>query len=188
MFSGHSLNVENILTKKSSRLAEMVLFTVVLWIHIIGAIGWLGAAMVFVMVVAPGLAKLTPTSRADFAMNVVPKYVRYSLIFAIVTIIFGIGSLIVFANGHSSVIAMSTPFGRYISAGAILAVVAFGLGIGVTIPSANKIVKITKSMVGNADPAPPELLAASKRMRLGSTMAMAVLVLVTIFMVAGATL
>ena len=166
----------------------MFLFAIVLWIHIFGAIGWLGAAMVFVMIVAPGLAKLTPQSRAEFVLNVVPKYVRYTLIFAIVTLVFGISSVIVFANGNYSVMSMSTSFGMYISIGALLALVAFGLGAGVAIPSANKVVKITKSMSGNAGPPPPELIAASKKMRLGSALLMIVLVLVTIFMVAGATL
>jgi len=144
--------------------------------------------MVFGMVVGPGLAKLSPQSRADFVLNIVPKYVRYIVAFAVVTLVFGIGSVIAFANGNYSVMSMSTAFGMYISVGALLALVAFGIGIGVAIPAANKLVKITKSMAGNAGPPPPELMAASKRMRIGSTVSMVILVFVTIFMVAGATL
>ena len=41
----------------------MVLETIVLWLHILSAVGWLGAAMVFAMVVAPGLASVTPQIR-----------------------------------------------------------------------------------------------------------------------------
>ncbi len=144
--------------------------------------------MVFGMIVAPGLARLSPQSRADFVLNIVPKYVRYTVAFALVTLVFGIGSVIAFANGNFSVMSMSTAFGMYISAGAVLALVAFGIGVGVAIPAANKLVKITKSMAGNAGPPPPELMAASKRMRIGSTVSMVILVLVTIFMVAGATI
>jgi cobalamin biosynthesis protein CobD/CbiB len=76
----------------------------------------------------------------------------------------------------------------YISAGALLALVAFGIGVGVAIPAAYKVIKITKSMAGNTGTPAPELTAASKRMRIGSTVSMVILVLVTIFMVAGATL
>jgi len=144
--------------------------------------------MVFGMIVAPGLAKLTPQSRAEFVLNVFPRYVRYTVVFAIITLAFGVGSLIVFTNGNFSMLALTSSFGMYIPAGALLALIAFAIGISVAIPAANKVVRITKSIAGNAGPPPPELLAASKRMRVGTTATMVILVLVTILMVAGATL
>ena len=166
----------------------MVLFTIVLWLHVFSAIGWLGAAMVLAMVIGPGLQKLTPQSRGEFVVTVVPRYIRYSLAFAVLTLIFGIISVAVFTNGDFSMMSPSTTFGAYISAGALLAIVALVVGLGVAIPSANKMVKILKSTPAGTGAPPPELKTASDRMRIGSTVSMALLVIVTILMVAGATL
>lgn len=166
----------------------LVLFTIVLWLHIISAIGWLGSVMLFSMIIGPGLAKLSPESRGDFVLTIVPKYVRYSVTFAVLTLIFGVSSLVVLANGNFSMMAPTTPFGMYISAGVLFALIAFAVGLGVAIPAANQSVKILKTIAVSSGPPPPELKAASDRMRMGSAITMVLLVLVTVMMVAGATL
>ncbi len=143
--------------------------------------------MVFGMIVAPGLAKLSPETRSEFVLKVVPKYVRYILSFALFTLVFGVGSVFTFANGNLSIMSPSTSFGVYISAGALVALVAFAIGVGIVIPSANKMVKIVKGTTANPGPS-AELRIVSERMRLGSILTMILLIVVTILMVAAATL
>lgn len=165
----------------------MILDTVVLWVHIFGAIGWLGAAMVFGMVIGPSLPKLSPGTRAEFMVKVTPKYVRYVEILSVITLVFGVAMVAVLADGNFSIMSPSTPFGLYISTGAILALVAEALAFTVIVPSAHKIVKLTEVMMKNPGPPSPELIAAGKRLRIGSVIGMILLILVTVFMVAGAT-
>lgn len=164
----------------------MILNTVVLWVHIFGAIGWLGSAMVFGMVIGPTLPKLSGPARGEFFMKVAPSYIRYVEVFSIVTLVFGVAMVAVLANGNFSIMSPSTSFGLYISIGALLALVAMGVALAVIIPSAHRMVKITESMMKNPGPPPPELAAAANRLKVGSTAGMVLLILVTIFMVAGA--
>lgn len=166
----------------------MVLETIVLWLHILSAVGWLGAAMVFAMVVGPGLASVTPQTRAEFFAKVVPRYVRYVVAFSLATLVFGVATVLVIVNGDFSVMSPSTSFGLYISSGAVLALVAAALGIGVVSPTAVKMSRLAASMVANPGPPPAEFGALARRLRLSSTAAMVVLMLVVLFMVAAATL
>jgi uncharacterized membrane protein len=166
----------------------MILNTVVLWVHIFGAIGWLGAAMVFGMVIGPSLGKLSPTARGEFMVKVAPRYARYIEAFSILTLVFGVAMVAVLADGNTSILSWSTAFGFYISIGAALALVAEILAFVVILPATHKIVNISEALAKNPGPPPPELMVASKRLRVGSTLGMVLLILVTIFMVAGATL
>ena len=165
----------------------MVLTTIVLWIHIFGAIGWLGAAMVFGMVIGPSLPKLSPQARAELLIKIIPRFARYIVVFAVLTLAFGVITATVILNGDFSV-SLSTPFGLYISIGAALALVVAVIALGVVLPTISKIVKMTESLAKSPGPPPPELIAASNRLRMGSLVALVFLILVTMFMVAGATL
>jgi len=166
----------------------LILTTVVLWLHIFGAIGWLGGALVFGIVVGPGLARLSGPARGEFFAKVAPNYVLFVEIFSGLTLVFGVIAVFTLGNGSMSIMSLSTPFGLYISIGAILALVAVVLAYGVIVPSARKMIEIAQSLSKSPGPPPPEMTTASKRLRVGSTAAMVLLILVTIFMVAGATL
>jgi len=120
----------------------MILNAVVLWVHIFGAIGWMGAAMVFGMVIGPSLPKLSGPARGEFFVRVAPKYIRYVEVFSIITLVFGVAMVAVLADGNSSIMSPSTSFGLYIAIGAVLALVAMGVAMAVIIPSAHKMVKI----------------------------------------------
>ncbi len=165
----------------------MILTTVVQWVHIFGAIGWLGGAMVFGMVIGPAMEKFSAPTRGEFVVKVVPRFTRFIEVFSIVTVVFGLLTVAVYANGDYSIMSLSNSFGLYISIGAVLAVVAIVIGLGVIIPAAHKIVKITESLMKNPAPPPPELTVAAKRLKFGSVSAMVILIVVTIFMVAAAT-
>jgi len=165
----------------------MILDSVVLWAHIFGAIGWLGAGMVFAIVIGPSLARMSPQSRIEFFAKVMPKYVNYIRAFVIITILFGVAMVAVLANGDYSIMSPSTSFGLFISAGALLALVTVAVAMSVTLPAATKISKISQTLLEKPGPPPPEMATLGKRLRLSSTAALVMLILVTILMVAGAT-
>jgi uncharacterized membrane protein len=166
----------------------LILTTIVIWAHVFGAIGWLGGAMVFGMVIGPSLGQISPPARGEFFVKVGPRFVRYIEIFSVVTLLFGVAAVAVLADGDYSVFSPSTTLGLCISTGAVLALVAVVLAITVIVPSTKKIVKITESLMKNPGPPPPELQVAARRLRVGSVTGMVLLIIVTVLMVAGATL
>jgi uncharacterized membrane protein len=166
----------------------LILNTVVLWAHIFGAIGWLGSGMVFAVVVGPGLSILSPQSRVEFLVKILPKYLRYVEGFSMLTIVFGVVAAAVFLNGNFSSISFSTSFGLYITAGALLALVGVAMAFSVIIPTARRIVGFAEALTKAPGPPPAEMLSAAERLRLSSTVAVFVLIAVTVLMVAGATL
>ncbi|MDA4134777.1 MAG: hypothetical protein OK441_04335 [Thaumarchaeota archaeon] len=165
----------------------MALFSVVLWAHIFSAIGWLGAAMVFGIIIGPSLAKLSPQARGEFMARVMPKYLRYFEFFSGMTILFGVITADVLLNGDFSSISFSTPFGLYITTGAILALIVFAVSFSVVVPVTRKIIRISESMIKTPGPPPPELMVLLKRQRVITTANLMIMILVTILMVAGAT-
>jgi len=165
----------------------VILNTVVLWVHIFGVVGWMGAGMIFAVVIGPSVAKMSPQARTEFFAKVVPTYLRYIEIFSIITVLAGIAMVAVLANGDFSILSPSTHFGLFISAGALLALVTIGLALSVVVPTAKKISVISQSMMEKPGPPPAELPGLAKKLKQSSTIALALLIVVTILMVAAAT-
>ncbi len=157
---------------------------VLLWLHIVAAIGWVGAAMIFGMVVGPALPTLNPAARSEFIVKVLPKYLRYAMIFALATPIWGVALALAMANGNFSIFAPTTQFGLFISAGAALSVVAWVVVLGVVIPSGRKVIRLTEDMMKSPGSPSPELLGANKRMRAGATVGLVLLMAILVCMVA----
>jgi hypothetical protein len=166
----------------------MVLTTIVLWVHIFGAIGWLGAAMTFGMVIGPSLRRLSPQARTEFVVKVLSKFLRHIEIFTLITLIFGPLTIVAILNGNLSAFSLSTDFGLYITIGALLTLVVVAISVAVIIPAAHKMIRLSEAIIKTPGPPPPELMAASKRLTASSTVDLILMLVVTIFMVAAATL
>jgi|ERR1017187_7548633 uncharacterized membrane protein len=166
----------------------MVLLTIVLWAHIFSAIGWLGAAMVFGIIIAPSVGKLSPQARGEFMVKVMPKYLRYFEVFSGMAILFGVITAYVLLNGNFSKVSLDTPFGLYLTIGAILALIVFAVSFSVTVPMTRKIIRIAESMMKAPGPPPPELVVLLKRQRVITTVSLFLMIVVTVLMVAGTTL
>ncbi len=161
-----------------------ILLEVLLWLHIVAAIGWVGAAMVFGMVLGPVLPTFTPATRGEFIVKVFPKYIRFIEIFTIATPIIGVALALSMANGDFSMFAPTTQFGLFISVGAALAVVALVVAFGVVTPAARKVLKLTEAMMKAPGPPSPELLGANKRLRGGAAIGLVLLMVILVCMVA----
>jgi uncharacterized membrane protein len=158
----------------------MTLSGILAWFHILGAIGWMGAAMFFAIIVGPLLGKLTPGTRAELILKLFPRFVRYIGAFATLTLVMGVALAFSITNGNIGLLSPS------ITAGAVLGLVAVGLATGVVIPSANRIVGILQGMAQKPGPPPPELSQATTRLRMGAAAVLVLLFVVLVLMVAAA--
>ena len=163
-------------------------FTVLLWLHIVSAIGWLGAAMVFAMLIGPTLPTLSPSSRGELIVKLLPKYIRYAEIFTFITPVFGLALALYITQGNWSIFSPNTYFGLYLSIGALLSLIAWVIGFGLVAPTGRKVVKYTTDMMKNpGGPPPAGLQRASKRLRIASATGLVVLLLIVVCMVVAAT-
>jgi uncharacterized membrane protein len=163
------------------------IFSVLIWLHIFTAVGWMGSAMVFGMIIGPLIPKLSPPTRGELIVNLFPKYIRYIQIFAGLTVVFGVALLGNIIQGDLGMMSPSTPFGLYISSGAGLALVTVILAFGFIVPATHKLVRLTQEAMKSPGPPSPELQRTANRLRAGTTVGLALLIVVLVLMVAAAT-
>jgi uncharacterized membrane protein len=166
-------------------------FAVLLWLHIVSAVGWLGATMVFAMLIGPTLPSLTPAARSELVVKLLPKYIRYAEIFTFITPIFGLTLALYISHGSWSVFnpAVYGNLGLYLSIGALLSLVAWAISFGLVAPAGRRVVWFHKQMMKNpAAPPPAGLQRASTRLRIASATGLVVLLVIVVCMVAAATL
>lgn len=158
---------------------------VLLWLHIVCAVGWLGAAMVFAMLIGPTLPSLSPASRGELVVKLFPKYIRWAEIFTLVTPVTGVALGLYI--GPKVVFDPSTSLGMYISAGALLSLVTLAISFGLIAPTARKIVRLTEELMKSPAPPPAALGQASKRLRTLSTSGLVLLFVIVACMALAAS-
>jgi len=153
-----------------------IVITILAYLHIISAMGWLGAAVLFVSVIGPGLRSLSPTARLEFLSKVGPRGTRFFIGTSTSTIVFGLALLFSFPGA----------FNTTITAGLTLGLIAYLDAILVSIPSFRKADHLAKEMLASGQaggPPSPELAKALKRGGIGVTTVVVLLVITLIFMV-----
>ncbi len=63
--------------------------TVIAYLHIISAMGWLGGALLFTSALAPGVRRMSQAGTVEFFAVVAPRLTRYFLVVVVSTVIFG---------------------------------------------------------------------------------------------------
>ena len=163
----------------------MVVFNgILLWFHIFAAASWFGAAMLFAMVVGPTIGDFTPATSGEVVVKMLPKYLRYIMIFTGLTPILGFVTALSSSGGNLSVFMPNSDFGVFISTGALLSLVSWIVTFGVVYPTGKKIVKITEEVVRNQSPQPPQLPKLAMRLKVSSGIGLALLIAIMICMVA----
>jgi hypothetical protein len=157
-------------------LADPLVVTILLYLHIISAMGWLGGAILFLSVIAPGLRTLSPTASLEFLTKVGPKSTRFFIGASTATIIFGLALFFALQGDYTS--------GIYV--GIILGVIAYLDAMLVAVRSFNKADRLAKDILasGQAGPPPAEFTKALRMGGLGVMLAVILLLLAVIFMVA----
>jgi uncharacterized membrane protein len=159
------------------------------WLHIIFAVGWMGTAMFLVSVLTPSMAGLSSASRGELVLQLFPRLIRYVTVSATMTLVMGI--LLVFGlfGDNLAILSPTTTRGLGITVGGSLALVAYALALGVSLPSARKVVKMVKASQQSPQQDPATGMAKlQRRIRLAATSVVALLALALGFMVVAARL
>ncbi|MBI3859685.1 MAG: hypothetical protein HY296_05530 [Thaumarchaeota archaeon] len=151
--------------------------------HILSAVSWLGGGILTTFVVGPGVRGLSPPSGTEFMAKVMPRILRFIQAAIGSTFLFGI--LLYYYLG----IQDGTSTATAVYAGVVVALATAAVVFSVTIPSFRKVIKLANERMasGGQGPPPPEMMKYSRRARIGSTVAVSMLLLVLVFMVLAAT-
>jgi len=165
-------------------LADPLLVAVLAIGHVLSAIGWLGAGLLSGFVIGPGLQRLSPTSRLEFIVKIIPRMLNYMRGMIAGTFIFGLLLLYFRFDGNFSVLSPSTVLGATLSAGIGIAVVTAVFAFAFVYPAFGHMVSIADGMLKNGgQPQPPEMAKYANRARIGSIAAALLLVIVAAMMV-----
>src|SRR5437667_4973489 len=157
-----------------------IVITILAYLHIISAMGWLGGAALFVSVVGPGLRSLSLTARLEFLSKIGPGATRFFIGSSTATIVFGLALLFSFPGASSATL----------TTGLAVGLIAYLDAILVAIPSLRKADHLAKEMLASGQAGrqagghpSPELAKALKRGGIGVATVVVLLVITLISMV-----
>ena len=151
--------------------------------HILSAMGWLGGGILTTFVVAPNLRKLPSAAALEFNAKVLPRLLRFVQMMIGSTFLFGILLFYYIFNGSFSSLS-STSEGMELYLGIFIALMTAVLVWTVTLPSFKRVIKISSELLqGGQQAPPPDLAKYGNRARMGSTVAILLLLVVLATMV-----
>ena len=152
------------------------------WLHVISAIGWLGGGILFGFVIAPGLAKVSPSGSGEFLVMIAPRVGLFFQIIAGLTILFG--ALLLYNVGGFGLLTLSTTYGLNLSIGVTLALVAFVVSEFIAVPTLFKAIRMIKAMQASGAHQPPAEFPRAMKIANGTAMLTVILLILTsVFMV-----
>lgn len=155
-------------------MVPLLVITILAYLHIIAAMGWLGGAVLFMSVIVPGLRSFSPGASLEFLTKIESRAIMFFAGTATGTIVFGLGLL--FALSIS---------GTIIYTGLTLGLLAYLDAMLIAIPAFRKAEHIAKDLVsGKLSSPPPELASSLRRGTLSVASVVALLLVALMFMVA----
>ncbi len=131
------------------------------------------------------------SSRREFIVTVLPKYIRYLAIVSIVAVLAGV-LLLVYITALATSLAPSAAGSPFIAIGALVGLVALIVAFAVVIPTGNKLVALLRSSGDSlsAEPAKPSpvIPRLQNRLRAGAGVAVGLLGLALILMIVGGSI
>jgi hypothetical protein len=160
-------------------LADQIVISTLAFLHIVSAIAWFGGVVFFISSVAPGLRSLSPGARIEFSAKVGPRLIRFFVISATLTIVFGLSLLFEAFGGNTAAWPQS------IEIGFSFGFLAYLVALVVTVPASRRLDKISQGLLNNpnAGPPPPEFAKNFKTLGRAAVLVAILLLLATIFMV-----
>jgi hypothetical protein len=156
-----------------------IVITILAFLHIAAAVGWMGALVFFLSTIGPGVRTFTPAASLEFLTKVGPRQTRFFIGTATATIVFGLGLMFEYFG--------SSAWPTSLEAGFVLGFLAYAIALGVTVPSFRNADKVARKIMSTQGPPPPELGAQLQGyLKKGNIAAIAVgilLVFALIFMV-----
>jgi len=157
---------------------------ILLGLHIFSAASWFGAVLLFAMVVGPTIGDFTPATSGEVVVKMLPKYLRFIVIFTVLAPVLGLVTLLSSSNGGFGVFTPNTNFGAYMSAGALLSLLTWIVTFVVLYPTGRRIIRITEEMVKKQTPPPSVLPKLAMRLKISSGVGLALLIAILVCMVA----
>lgn len=131
----------------------MLVTWILAWLHVLFAVSWLGGGIVFAFVVAPALARLSPSGSGEFTVKVLPSVIRFFQATAGLTIVFGLALL--FNMGGQSLLSPSNTYGLTLSLGVTFALAAFVVSEFLGAPALLKVVRMARAALTSPTHTPP---------------------------------
>jgi uncharacterized membrane protein len=160
-----------------------ILVIVLLVLHVGFIAVWFGAAVILSMILLPSLAKISPSARAEFIAQTIPRYARFIAVASTASVVFGV-LLFVYETRVETAFAPSSVGTLFIEGGAALGFLSFILAIGVAYPSSMNMVRLLKNQPGGN----PMIPMLQRRIRRTAMTVSILLALTLVLMVIGATI
>src|SRR5712691_10864524 len=175
-------------------MAADAAFLVLLILHVGAIVAWMGGAALFVSVIIPSLAKMSPASRAEFIQSALPRYLRFITGSSILAIVAGLILYGYVTTQTTSSFALTGPGLVYIQAGAGLGLAVLIIALGVLVPAGRKFISLTKQAPKPAaepsaqNPMATQMAGLQKRMGIAGRVGVALLGITLILMIIGASI
>lgn len=170
-----------------------IVFLALLFIHIGTVILWMGAAMLYLSVLAPSISKLAGATRAELMKSIGPSYEKYVVRNATISIAAGL-ILYAYINGYivpvSASLAPSMGGMLWLGIGILSALIAYIIGLAVVMRTNRKMMKLMgEAQAATASTAPSgEMVGLQRRLRMGAGLQALFLMIALLCMVVGANL
>ncbi len=170
------------------KMVDQVIIGIITWFHIVSVIGWLGAALTFLVSVRPTLAKLSPQTGSELLPKMLPRFVRTVQVFSVLTVVFGpLLATAMSMNGPPNQFDLISPWSIFVTCGAALGITTLLVVFLLFTPTATKLVRLIRQMQQNPPQAPPpEMPKLQKRMAIIPPLGVSLLLLAEVFMVTAA--
>ncbi len=163
-------------------------FLVLLVVHVGSIIAWMGGATLFVSVLSPSLRKMSPSSRGEFVVSVLPSYMRFIGGSSAAAAIAGL-ALYAYITQVATSLAPSSSGQIYIQLGAVVTLIVLIIAFGVLIPTTRKLVAYVKQSGTGADAASSAQVASlQKRLGMAARLGVFLLGVTFILMIVGASI
>lgn len=169
-----------------------IIFLALLFIHIGSVVLWMGASVLMVSILGPGMSKLSPSTRSEFMKILGPRYVNYVIRNATLAIVAGLilyAYIMGFIVPVSASLAITSSQMPWISIGILFGLIAYVIGLAFVVRFNRKLFKLMdKAPPADAGNPPPELQALQRRIAMSSGISALFLLLALLSMVVGANI
>jgi len=146
-------------------------------LHVAVGAFWVGSVLFVAIFLGPSVRAAGPAGGEVMRRLMERRFAQVIIIVAAVTVLSGLRLYWRMSSGFDPV-WIGTPMGLCYTIGGIAAVIAFGIGLTVTLPAARRLGVVTKTIQGPT----PELAALSKRMAIGARLTATLLAVTVILM------
>jgi uncharacterized membrane protein len=170
-----------------------IIFLALLFIHIGSIVLWMGASVLMVSILGPGMSKLSPGTRSEFMKIVGPRFVNYVIRNATLAIVAGLilyAYIMGFIVPVSASLAPSSSGLPWISVGILFGLMAYVIALAFVVRFNRKVFKLldkAPAQAGSEGPS-PELKDLQRKIAMSSGIAALFLVLALLSMVVGANM